>query len=218
MSHPPAPDAPAGADLPAAGRPPNGRRRPGILAVVAAAVLALGVAGVLGGAFYLSHRHQSAVAIPVVAGTSSNPAGTPTPKTGAACVPGIWRQTSSQMDATINGVSVRLTSSGGIQHFYPDGSLVIDLTTGVTATGTANGDTYTVTSTGTLSYHYQVVGNQILYSDYKATGTTVWQRNGRQIDKQDLKAVIGNDTFTCTGGKLVEYGEAYSTELVRAFG
>jgi hypothetical protein len=211
-------------DAPAAGGLPPRRKHLLAIAIAAGVVLTLGVACTVGAGLYLWNRarHQNGSAADAAGTAAANPApkpaGPPTPKTGAACLPGIWRETSSQADASIDGVSVRLNSSGAIQHFYPDGSVTIDYSAGISKTGTQNGNTYTVTSTGTMTSHYQVVGNQIVYSDYQATGTTVWLRNGKQIDKQDLKAIMGADTFTCTGGKLVEYADTYSMELVRIFG
>jgi hypothetical protein len=61
-----------------------------------------------------------------------------------------------------------------------------------------------------------VVGDQIHYSDAKASGSMIWKRNGRQIDKQQLKGTIGADAFSCTGDKLVQYGDGYTVERVQS--
>jgi hypothetical protein len=115
-------------------------------------------------------------------------------------------------------VTVRLTGAGAIQTFTADGANTYQLGAGVTQTGKQGGNTYTLTSTGTITAHYEVLGNQIRYSNIQATGTSVWKRNGKQIAKQDLTGQLGAETFVCTGDKLILYGTSYTTELARGLG
>jgi hypothetical protein len=198
-------------------------------------VPALAIAGVVlvallavccgGGAFYLSTRGRpvadpstapAVVPAPSAASPTARASRTsPAPLTGAACIIGRWRETSGQSDASIDGVTVRLAWSGGIQTYRSDGVNIIELGDGVAKTGTHSGSTYTVTSSGTITYHYQVVGDQIRYSDVQAQGTTTWLRDGQQIDQQQLTGTLGADTFTCAGDTFIQYGDTYTIELTR---
>ena len=202
-------------------------RRPSSLPLIltaGATVLTLAAICCVAGVFWWFRSRDTA---PVASASSVVPPAPPSPQpvrttrpplTGAACIVGSWRETSDQSDSVINGVIVRLTSSGAIQRFTADGINVVDLTAGVAKTGTQGGNTYTVTSTGTLTYHYQVIGNQIRYSDAQASGTTVWLRDGEQFAQDQLQGTLGADTFTCTGDSFIEYGDGYSIELTRIAG
>ncbi|MBB5871749.1 hypothetical protein F4553_005128 [Allocatelliglobosispora scoriae] len=195
------------------------KRKPDRLPLVVIGIvvaLALGVACCAGvGLFVWRDRAQpSSVAAtdppPVTA--EPEPERVPTP---AECVVGTWRETSYTGSAEIDGYTLQLTSVGAIQRFSADGVVVLDFGKGIAKTGKHGSTTYTVTSTGSVTFHYQVLGSQIHYSAPKGNGSTVWRRNGKQIDKQALSGAIGAETFTCSGDKLTQYGETYSIELVR---
>jgi hypothetical protein len=191
------------------------------LVVIVAAAVALALLAVGLGAALLWHRRSGPAAVagsaapvqPVAERALPSPGAAAL--TGPACVVGRWREVSDQADVTVFGVAVRITSSGTTQTFTADGKATIGLNPPVTSTGTHSGDTYAVTSTGTITFHYQIIGNQIFYSDAGAQGTTVWKRNGQQIESQQLKGSLGPDTFSCTGDSFFQYGPYYSIELKR---
>lgn len=183
--------------------------------VVALALAVICCAGV--GLFVWRNRSQPVSA--VLPESTARPEPIPTRElTPAECLVGTWREASYVGDAEIDGYTIRLTGSGAIQRFDANGVVVLDMTPGFTKTGKRGSSTYTVTSKGTVTFHYQVIGGQIHYSSAKASGTTTWKRNGSQIDKQQLQGSIGAETFTCTGDKLTQYGETYSIELARVIG
>lgn len=186
----------------------------GIVVVVALAVICC--AGV--GLFVWRNRSQPAANV-VIPESTVLPTPSPTRElTPAECLVGTWRETSYVGDAEIDGYTIRLTGSGAIQRFDADGTVLLDMTPGFTKTGKRGGTTYTVTSKGTVTFHYQVIGGRIHYSSAKASGTTTWKRNGSQIDKQQLQGSIGAETFACQGDKLTQYGDTYSIELARVTG
>jgi hypothetical protein len=192
--------------------------------VVGAALTALVLAGcvaVVGTGLWRWNKSKTeatgSTATPTAGATrtrTATPSAAP-PLVGAACVVGEWQETSFQADAVISGVTVRLTSSGVHQTFAKDGSNVWDSGAGVTQTGIANGDTYVLNAVGTITTHYEVIGNEIHYSNVQATGTSTWLRNGQQIDKEPLTGTLGADTFTCEGNKMILYGTNYTVELSR---
>jgi hypothetical protein len=184
--------------------------------IVAAMLVAISCVGV--SALVWEHRpHQAgnAAAVAPHAAPSRPPSPSAPPLTGAACVPGIWREVSEQVNTTVGGEHIRITGSGATQTFTLEGSEKTIFTAATADTGTLNGSTYTVTFSGYSTTHYQVIGNKIFYSEAAAVGTTIWRRNGGQIDKQKLEAGLGPDTFTCAGDKFFQYGDDYSIELVR---
>lgn len=211
---------------------PPGRNRTlivvGVAAVVALAVIVMVGAGLwawsLTGSKHAAGPGSSASPVAESTPTSGpTPSSTPVPTSaaplvGAACLLGNWRETSYQTDAVIFGVTVRLTGAGVTQTFTADGTNTYQLGAGITETGKQGGNTYTLTSSGTITSHYEVIGNQIRYSNIQATGTSVWKRNGKQIAKQDLTGQLGGETFVCTGDKLILYGTNYTTELDRVLG
>jgi hypothetical protein len=140
------------------------------------------------------------------------------PLSGAACLVGVWRETSHTSTATINGASVQLRSTGSVQRFTADGTAVLDLAKGVTETGKSGGDTYQVISKGTITFHYRTEPGIIFYADPVAKGTTVWRRNGKQFDSAPMQGSFGPEFFSCNGDKLTENTDDYAIELERVTG
>lgn len=151
-------------------------------------------------------------------GPSGSPGDGSVPLTGAACLVGVWRETSHTGTSSINGVPVQMHSTGSVQRFGADATIVLDLGSGVTQTGKSNGDNYQITSKGTITFHYRTEPGVIFYSDPVAKGTTVWKRNGKQFDSQPLTGAIGPEFFSCDGDKLVQNTSDYAIELTRVTG
>jgi hypothetical protein len=203
----------------ASGRPsslPPARGRAAIIAAIVVGVLLIAVICCAGIGFVAWRRISSPADVGV-----PTPAAAPTrrpsasPLAGAACLVGTWRETSNQSDIQLDGVTVRLNASGATQSFTTDGVAVLDLGDGNTKSGKHGGDTYTVVSTGKITFHYEVIGTQIRYSNARGTGSTVWKRNGKQMGSQSLTGGLGAETFTCSGDALHLFGDDYSIELDR---
>jgi hypothetical protein len=201
---PPAPVAP----------PTEPKDRIPIIVGAIVALLAIAVICCAGVGLLAWRRGAVPDAVPT-APSASAPSPSAQPLSLARCVIGTWLENSHANDGEIDGRTIRLLSSGSIQRFAADGTVVLDMSEGIVRSGERDGDTYTVTSTGTITFRYQIIGTQAHYSDVQATGTAVWRRNGREFDRQPLRGSIGAETITCTGDTMAQYGEGYSIELTR---
>jgi hypothetical protein len=218
--------------MPGPGAPQGKRKRDPLPFIIIGVVLAVNAAiCCLGGALVLFERRTtptpSRTPAPPPPPNSGEPRPSPgasgsegggNPLSGAACLVGVWRETSHTSTATINGVSVQLRSTGSIQRFTADGVAVLDMGKGVTQSGKAGGDTYQVISKGTITFHYRTEPGVIYYSDPVGKGTTVWKRNGKQFESAQLQGSFGPESYSCEGDKLTENGEDYAIELDRVTG
>jgi hypothetical protein len=216
---------------PGPGAPQGKRKRDPLPFIIIGVVLAV-VAAIccLGGALVLFERRTtpepSRTPPPLPTPQSGEPrpstgpsgSGGGNPLSGAACLVGVWRETSHTESATINGVTVQLKSSGSLQRFTADGTAVLDLSQGVTQTGKSGSTTYQVISKGTITFHYRTEPGVVFYADPVGKGTIVWKRNGKQFDSARLQGSIGPEFFSCNGDKLTQNTDDYAIELERVTG
>ncbi|GAB3141339.1 hypothetical protein GCM10027290_13920 [Micromonospora sonneratiae] len=131
------------------------------------------------------------------------------------CVIGVWRETSYQSDAEIDGTDVRLGGGSAIQHFRADGTIAVEYGKGVTRKGKAGGRTFEVVMSGRLTFNWQSDKGQLLYSNAKASGQIVWKINGRRYSSRGLAGSLKPERYTCAGDLMRQFGETYTIELAR---
>ena len=194
----------------------------------------LRIAGIIAGAMIVSSslENDDGPGLPVAASPSASPSASASPTPAASespspepstsedplhdsCLIGTWRETSHDSDTTIDGVKVRLHSWGTTQHFKANGTLDINFGRGINARGKVNNRTYEVISSGMLTYNWQTSGGQILYSNAKARGTTIWRQSGRETGRAPLSGSLDPERYTCRGDSLREFGPTWTIELRR---
>jgi hypothetical protein len=198
------------------------------------------IAGIIAGAMIVSSslENDDGPALPMAASPSAStsvspsasapaagdelPSESPSPSPSTSedplhdsCLIGTWRETSHDTDTTIDGVKVRLHSWGTIQHFKVNGTLDINFGRGINARAKVNNRTYEVISSGMLTYNWQTTSGQILYSNAKARGTTVWRQSGRETGRAPLSGSLDPERYTCSGDSLREFGPTWTIELRR---
>jgi molecular chaperone DnaK len=156
--------------------------------------------------------------------TLSAPTASPSPSpslpspslTPAQCLIGTWRQTANRSTWTVGGRTVELQSSGTINRFRADGTVVVEyLGAGVTRTGTSGGNRYEITSVGTITFTYFASDHTIYFRDAKAIGTLTTKVNGRVVESGNMVASLEPEDYTCSGDTLRFWNSRWTIDAVR---
>ncbi|BCB78703.1 hypothetical protein GCM10022251_76690 [Phytohabitans flavus] len=205
------------------------------LPVLVGGLVVLLIIGIIAAAMIISSGLENDDPVPVAASptasqsspapsaSSAAPQESPSPEPSTSedprhdsCLIGTWRETSHETDTTIDGVRVRLRSSGAVQHFRADGTLQVRYgDRGINARAKVNNRTYEVITTGRMDYNWQTGGGQILYSNARATGTVIWRQSGRETGRTQLSGSVDPERYTCDGNSLLQIGPTWTIELQR---
>ncbi|RLK58034.1 M48 family metalloprotease [Actinokineospora cianjurensis] len=136
------------------------------------------------------------------------------PVTGAECLLGTWVEVdrTSVMTLSTEVGPMRFQSSGSVQAFDSDGTVVLSLTP---IRSDHNGHIALMTYSGAVTADYHVDGAQIRYDNIRP-GTT-WS-----VSVDDHPAVLTGpvttftpDAFTCTNNTMTQTGTGYTITLTR---
>ncbi|GIF72150.1 hypothetical protein Asi02nite_16680 [Asanoa siamensis] len=180
----------SGAGAPTPGSPVRRRRsRRGVVLVAGLAVVAVSAGTAL--AFRPDGRGvaQELVAPATHAASSvatptSTPTPTPTPSVAAGvdpCLVGRWQAVSyHQPGVNMWGtkVDLGLSGKGWFVNYLADGTGWTDYRAEGNKSGRAGGKTYRVTHKGTVTWRHKTVGDKLVITSVRNSGTTTWRVNG----------------------------------------
>jgi Zn-dependent protease with chaperone function len=132
---------------------------------------------------------------------------TPVPH-GGPCLFGVWREVSHQTTVTLqDGRVIRFTEKDIVQTFRADGTGMLDYGVGNTVTWTSDDTRREIISSGTITWTYQVRGEQIFYSDVSAQGTITTKINGKVLNTEPMTANLQPDRYSCTDDTMTQTGD-----------
>ena len=130
-----------------------------------------------------------------------------------SCVVGKWRVSSAREKIEQDGELIEFSASGGTAEFRGDGTGTFDYGSGVVYRGTIEGQSVTITFTGSVTFSYKTVDKAITYSNPQPNGEAVVKVNGTETTSIPLDMDTKPNTYECSGSGLTLTTDLTTTEL-----
>jgi hypothetical protein len=120
---------------------------------------------------------------------------------------------SAREKVELDGELIEFSASGGTTEFRGDGTGTMDYGSGVVYRATVDGESVTITLTGTVSFSYKTVDKAITYSNVSENGEAILKVNGTTTTSQPLDVDPTPNGYTCSGSGLTLTTDLTTTEL-----